>query len=200
MFVGIGIVKTNILPQRKQKLISCNEVQSLPYFMNSLQTLNSRVFRKHIETLQNQLNRVNTYNSKFDQLLKLKFSEGSMSYAKFKGIMEQATDAIIKASLLFVSRVQLFDESGYIDIKHLIETGAYHKDSIDDSVQNYKYDVYLDNYYSITNMLTTNEEILIKLEQLSMEISSMDANSLDNENTQLIDDINTLIAETQYYE
>ena len=93
----------------------------------------------------------------------------------------------------------MFDEEGYIKIRALIESGEYRKDDIDDTIQEQKNELYQANYRSIIGMVNLNEKILLQLDHLSAEISNMDVDTMEQDNSLILEEINTLIHDTQYY-
>ena len=94
----------------------------------------------------------------------------------------------------------MFDENDYINIKRLIETGEYLRDDVPDNIQQEKYEIYEKNYRSIRDMVNTNEKILIRLDALAVEISTLDIRDISVENNDIINEIESLIEETKYYQ
>ena len=199
VLIFAGIIKTNIIDLRPQKLISTNKNMSTSECISMLQHLNSRLFKHQIQDVTDQLERAEKYIRSFDDILAVKFSKGSMSYDKYASVIDTAIQAVIRNAALLASRIQMFDEEGYYKIRSLIDTGEYRKDDIDDSLQEQKDELYQANYRSIIDMVNLNEKILLQLDHLSSEISSLDSSTLEQDNNVILDEISTLIHDTQYY-
>ena len=199
VLIFAGIIKTNIIDLRPQKLISTNKNMSTSECISMLQHLNSRLFRHQISDVTDQLERAEKYIRSFDDILAVKFSKGSMSYDKYASVIDTAIQSVIRNAALLASRIQMFDEEGYYKIRSLIDSGEYKKDDIDDSLQEQKDELYQANYKSITDMVNLNEKILLQLDHLSSEISSMDSSTLEQDNNVILEEITTLIHDTQYY-
>ena len=199
VLIFAGIIKTNIIDLRPQKLISTNKNMSTSECISMLQHLNSRLFKHQIQDVTDQLERAEKYIRSFDDILAVKFSKGSMSYDKYASVIDTAIQAVIRNAALLASRIQMFDEEGYYKIRSLIDTGEYRRDDIDDSLQEQKDELYQANYKSIIDMVNLNEKILLQLDHLSSEISSLDSSTLEQDNNVILDEISTLIHDTQYY-
>ena len=199
VLIFAGIIKTNIIDLRPPKLISTNKNVSVSECMSMLRMLNSRLFKHQISDVTDQLERADKYMRSFDDILAVKFSKGSMSYDKYASVIDTAIQSVIRNATLLASRIQMFDEEGYYKIRSLIDTGEYRRDDIDDKLQEQKDELYQANYKSITDMVNLNEKILLQLDHLSSEISSMDSSTLEQDNNVILEEITTLIHDTQYY-
>ena len=199
VLIFAGIIKTNIIDLRPPKLISTNKNVSVSECMSMLRMLNSRLFKHQISDVTDQLERADKYMRSFDDILTVKFSKGSMSYDKYASVIDTAIQSVIRNATLLASRIQMFDEEGYYKIRSLIDTGEYRRDDIDDKLQEQKDELYQANYKSIIDMVNLNEKILLQLDHLSSEISSMDSNALEQDNNVILEEITTLIHDTQYY-
>ena len=135
VLIFAGIIKTNILDQRPQKLISTKQNINTAECRSMFRLLSSRLFKGQILDVTDQLDRADKFLRSFDDILTVKFTKGSMSYDKYAGVVDAAIQAIIRNSTILASRIQMFDEEGYYKIRNLIESGEYRKDDIDDTIQ-----------------------------------------------------------------
>ena len=89
------------------------------------------------------------------------------------------------------NRMQLFDSSDYLRLQN------YKDDDIPDDIQEKQLELYEKNITMINNAIALNEQLLLKLDMLSMELAStIDSN---DSNTALLDEISKLTEEAKYY-
>ena len=92
------------------------------------------------------------------------------------------------------NRMRLFDEKEYARLQH------YREDDIPDDIQEEQLRLYQKNFDNVRSTISLNEKILLKLDALSMEISSLNSGDDKNLNHELIHEIEKLIDETRYYQ
>ena len=115
-----------------------------------------------------------------------------MTWDKFEGAAAEAEASAIKNVVAMANRMRLFDEKEYARLQH------YQEDDIPDEIQKEQLDLYQKNFEHIRAAIALNEKILLKLDALTMEVSSSDDNAdMDHE---LIGELERLIGETKYYQ
>jgi len=122
-----------------------------------------------------------------------KFEKGSLSWDKFYGITKNAEDLVIKNVVFMANRMAVFDAGEYKRLQH------YREDDIPDDVQIKQLNLYNSNLQQIKDTIILNENILLKLDTLAMELSTMEASAVQNSNSETLDEIEELTNQTKYY-
>ena len=201
LFIGYGLIKTNIIDAKAPLKIGTEKMGSVSDAINVLEDMSAKgIFGDTIRESLTQLRRAHSIESRFHVVVDEKFPPGSMSNEKFNGTAALSIAAIVKNCRAMVARINMFDENDYMNIKRLIETGEYLRDDVPDNIQQEKYEIYEKNYRSIRDMVNTNEKILIRLDALAVEISTLDIRDISVENNDIINEIESLIEETKYYQ
>ena len=140
----------------------------------------------HLEWTQNA-------EKNFEKLVIRRFGTGNLSYAKFMGVMRQASEALSKGMVRMVNKMIIFDELEY----RKLSSGEYKKDDIPDSIQEEKKRLYDKNLGDLRFLLEKNEKVLLEVDHLMLELSEADYSGED------IDaaggQINELLKQLEYY-
>lgn len=156
--------------------------------------LGGRYFGSMARTASEQLDRIFKCRQRLSGILEQKFSRGSMSWDKFDSVAMAAETSAIKNVVAMANRMRLFDEKEYARLQH------YREDDIPDDIQEEQLRLYQKNFDNIRSTIALNEKILLKLDALTMEISSLTSGDDASLNHELIHEIEKLIDETKYYQ
>lgn len=141
-----------------------------------------------------QLERLVKKKDTLVESLNQRFDPGELSYKKFASVIVEVENVFYLNFKSILNRLRAFDEAEYESV-----TGRKPPPLSPQLLQERK-NIYND-YLSFTNSsLATNEEILLKLDKLTLEISRLD--SLDPgeiEQLPCMQEIDTLIKQTKYY-
>lgn len=151
-----------------------------------------RYFGSMAKTASEQLDRIVICRQRLSSVLEQRFTRGTITWDKFEGAAAEAEASAIKNVVAMANRMRLFDEKEYARLQH------YQEDDIPDEIQKEQLDLYQKNFEHIRAAIALNEKILLKLDALTMEVSSSDDNAdMDHE---LIGELERLIGETKYYQ
>lgn len=150
-------------------------------------------FGSTARTASTQLDRIFKCRQRLSDLISQKFPPGTMSWDKFYSIIQTAENSAIKNVVTMANRMQLFDEEEYDRLKH------YKEDSIPDDIQEEQIRLYQKNLDDIRSVITLNEKILVKLDALSLELSTSESVGDAALNDELLLEIERLTSETKYY-
>ena len=117
-----------------------------------------------------------------------------MSWDKFNSVALAAESSAIRNVVAMANRMQLFDEKEFARLEH------YREDDIPDDIQEEQLRLYQKNLDDIKSMIALNEKILLKLNALTMEVSSSPGEKAAAWNDDLLAEIEKLIGETKYYQ
>ena len=123
------------------------------------------------------------------------FSEGSITWDRFAGLVDQAHHTIIRNAALVANNVQTFDREGYA--KDLAD--LHRKGNKNNEVQRQQVAVYEQSLAHMREIIAANERMLLELGRLELELSKLDAGSTLESNEGTIDELARLIEETKYY-
>lgn len=128
------------------------------------------------------------------------FHEGTLSWDKFAGPAYAAYDAILRNSALLANRIQAFDTAGYRRLEDTMRTGG--KNGANTSVsetRERRWKLYQEMLASLDALQETNESLLLELDALASEVSSITTTSTGDRGDQIIEEIHRLVEEAKYY-
>lgn len=188
-------INIRFLKEPSNRPILPGEVQSLESVRDILKTFSSSKYLKGMaSTAEEQVERIYKCRERLSVILDQKFTKGTMSWDKFNNIVMSAENSAIKNVVSMANRMLLFDEREFLKLQH------YREDNIPDDIQEEQLDLYNKNFDEIKSMIALNEKILLKLNTLTMEVSSSTDEQNNNMNDDLINEIEKLISETKYYQ
>ncbi len=200
LVLAYGFIKTNIISALETHNSLAIGMENVDDCIRVLREVDTDIFKTSVEEAVRQLGRAKNIENSFHVVVDEKFPPGSMSNDKFNSTASMSITAIVKNCRAMVARIQMFDERDYMRIRKLIKTGEYLRDDIPDSIQEEKYAIYEKNHSAIKDMVNNNEKILIRLDALVMEISTLDSRDISVENNDIINEIEDLIEQTKYYQ
>lgn len=156
--------------------------------------MDSKFFGSIAKTAAGQLDRVLKCQSRLSDIIRRKFVEGTMSWEKFHGIVSAAEESAIKNVIIMSNRISIFDEAEYARLRN------YKADDIPDDIQEEQLRLYHENYESTKAILALNEKILLKLDALTIELSSFETSANEEMNSDILDEIEKLTQDTKYYQ
>ncbi len=189
------LANITLLKGPDQKPVVLEDVSDLEKAKNILKDhYGGKYFGSMARTASEQLDRILKCRQRLSGILEQKFTKGSMSWDKFDSVAAAAEASAIKNVVAMANRMRLFDEKEYARLTH------YREDNIPDDIQEEQLRLYQKNFDNVKSTIALNEKILLKLDALAMEISSLATGSDANLNHELIHEIEKLIDETKYYQ
>lgn len=128
-----------------------------------------------------------------------KFQEGSLTWQKFADVIDAATGAVVHNSALLARRIQAFDVEDYNKNARNTITGLFNRSTVPESLRQEKRAVYEASLDDMREIIAANEKLLIELDKFSFEMGQLEASENAGENTRLLEEVNTLVEQAQYY-
>ena len=189
------LINIRFLKETEQKPITLEDVPNLERAKDILRDYcGGRYFGDLAKTASEQLDRIFKCRQRLSAVLEQKFTKGTLSWDKFNSTASAAESSAIKNVVDMANRMRLFDEKEYARLQN------YREDNIPDDIQEEQLKLYQKNFDAIRSTIALNEKILLKLDELAMEISSPASRSHGDVNHELVSEIERLIEETRYYD
>ena len=136
-------------------------------------------------TVMDQIQRLNNSCSRTKDAIAKKFDKSSMSYEKSEKTANQNIVAM-------TNRMKFFDENEYARLEN------YRNDNIPDDIQEKQIALYKENQAKLEQAIAVNENMILKLDTLSMELSKI-TDASDNTMNLTLDEIEELTKQVKYY-
>lgn len=141
-----------------------------------------------------QLDRIKKKRTTLMNIINQRFDQGELSHKKFSSVTYEVEKLFYLNVKSMLSRISVFDESEYLSMMK----GKQSKFS--QEILQEKMNVYNEYLSFMKNSLSTNEEILLKLDKLIIEISRLDSfEPGDIDNMPCMQEIDSLIKQTKFY-
>jgi RNA processing factor Prp31 len=141
-----------------------------------------------------QMERIQKRKSTLLHVLKQRFEETELSFKKFASVSQEVEKLFYQNIRNILNILSVFDESEFERVIHRKSS------SISTELLQKKAKVYNDYLSSMKSSLSNNEEILLKFDQLLLEISSLDnIEPGDIEQLSCMQELDALIKQTKYY-
>jgi len=192
--LAFGIVNYRALAAPKRNYVGSDQIKGVAEAKAILQEYRQdKFFGNTAKSANEQLERTERARHRLEDMIGRKFEKGSLSWDKFYGITKNAEDLVIKNVVFMANRMAVFDAGEYKRLQH------YREDDIPDDVQIKQLNLYNSNLQQIKDTIILNENILLKLDTLAMELSTMEASAVQNSNSETLDEIEELTNQTKYY-
>lgn len=153
-----------------------------------------KVLEEDITLGLSQLSRMKKKKETLLNVLHQRFDPGELSYKKFASVTMEVEKLLYLNIRSVLNRLNVFDEADYANMM------KSKSESIPQKLFQEKTKVYNDYLSYVKNALHTNEEILLKLDQLLLEISRLDSfEAGDIEQMPCMQEIDQLIKHTKLY-
>ncbi len=191
LIVGFVLMSIWYLHEPKQGMMD----EKAHYSDNDLNAvLNQYVKGKHFgpiaRTVMDQMNRLNNSCARCKDSIAKKFAQGSMTYNKYYSIVDIADKTANQNVVAMANRMRFFDEDEYTRLEN------YRNDNIPDDIQERQIALYKENQAKIEEAIAVNENLILKIDTLSMEL----ANSASEESMDtMLTEIEELTKQVKYY-
>ena len=135
----------------------------------------------------------------FREVVGRKFVEGSLTYARYTGTIDQCMEIFGKNLEALSWQVKNFDEKEYDRLTRGISSGSYTKDQIDDRVQEDRLLTLSGHLEDMRHILDLNEQMILQLDGCAREVALLEGAENDKENEVILEEIRNLIETTKYY-
>lgn len=203
-FLGISIMVISsilfllgllyILNKKKNIKDLSNNLSSDKDFIKELTIcMSKQEFKEESISALSQIDRLAKKTDMLDMILTQHFSKESLTYQKFNCTILGVKKLFYENLKKMILKIKIFDQDEYNNIakenKHISTQAALKRNAI--------YKEYL-NYAGI--IIEKNEDILIKLDDLILEIAKLeDVEESNIEDLTMIQEVNDLIEQTKYY-
>lgn len=141
-----------------------------------------------------QLERLPKKKETLINVLNQRFEPTELSYKKFASVTEEVEKLFYLNIRSILNRLNVFDESEFERVMNQKPT-PFSRELLQE-----KTNVYNEYMSFMKSSISSNEEILLKLDKLLLEISRLDSFELgDIENMPCMQEIDSLIKQTKYY-
>ncbi|MGQ8875401.1 hypothetical protein [Paenibacillus sp. TSA_86.1] len=153
-----------------------------------------KILEEDITLGLSQLNRMKKKKETLMNVLHQRFDPGELSFKKFAMVTEEVEKLLYLNIRSILNRLNVFDEADYASMLKAKSS------TIPQKLFQEKTKVYNDYLTYVKDSLHTNEEILLKLDQLLLEISRLDSvEAGDIERMPCMQEIDELIKHTKLY-
>lgn len=141
-----------------------------------------------------QLERIVKKKDTLFHVLNQRFDPSELSYKKFASVIQEVEKLFYLNIRSILNRLNVFDESEFNSVMNQTSTRFTQR------LLQEKKNMYNEFLAFVKSSLSTNEEILLKLDKLLLEISRLDSLDLgDIEKMPCMQEIDSLIKQTKYY-
>lgn len=193
LIAGYILVSIWYLREPKQVMMDENESHSYSELQNVLRNYtNGKYFGKIAKTVMEQLERLNTSCERTKEAITKRFDKASLSYEKYYSIVDVAEKTANQNVVAMTNRMKFFDEEEYARLEN------YRNDNIPDDIQEKQIALYKENQAKIEGAIAVNENLILKMDTLSMELAKI-SNSSEADMEAMLGEIEELTKEVKYY-
>lgn len=180
----------------REKVVQTSSIKTIEDYSNALrQHRYKKTFETNINLMLEQIERLVKKKSTILDILQQRFSVSELSYKKFASVINEVEKIFYLNIRSILNKLNAFDEEEYIRIKDGDKSGGFSQEFIQQKLSVYN------EYIAFINKATEdNEEIILKLDKLLLEISSLDSLQ-DGEIEKMpgMQEIDELIKQTRLY-
>lgn len=193
LIAGYILMSMWYLREPKQVMMDENENHSYSELQNVLSSYtNGKYFGKIAKTVMEQLERLNTSCERTKEAINKRFDRSSLSYEKYYSIVDVAEKTANQNVVAMTNRMKFFDEEEYARLEN------YRNDNIPDDIQEKQIALYKENQAKIEGAIAVNENLILKMDILSMELAKI-SNSSEADMETMLGEIEELTKEVKYY-
>ena len=201
VLAAVFIWQTVQLMTSSQKRVSMKDGLGAEELIALLQTYTHKPYvGEYASSTISQLESLSRKVDNINVLVGHKFQKGSISWSKFKGVLDAAQSSVHRNGQLLVAKIQGFDIQECKRIFTLIESEKYKDDQIDDNLQLEKYALYKQHLLEMNDIVDTDEKLLLRLDQFAGELSRLETNKVNKNNNEMLEEIDVLIRQTGFYQ
>lgn len=157
---------------------------------------NVKALKKDVLLALDQLERIGKKKSTLLQVLGERFEPAELSYRKFLSVITEVEKLFYLNLRGILSKLSIFDASEFT-----LFTTRQKPKSFSDALVHRKTGLYNEYFAHVTGYLGANEEILLKLDQLLLEISLLDSTDYTAiEEMPCMKELSALIGQTKLYQ
>ncbi|MEN8907260.1 MAG: hypothetical protein ABF289_14990 [Clostridiales bacterium] len=180
-----------LIKEEDQELLPLVTDEDYKYLLE--QNIQKTTFKKDIDIVLNQIDRMKNKKKTILDVLLEKFSQTELSYIKFESAILEVEKVFFSNVKSIINKLSIFDES---EFEILIEN----KKNFSENFMKSKTDLYNKYKNFLKKSVEDNEEIILKLDKLLLEISRLNTlESIEIDNLSAIKEIDKLSNQIKYY-
>ena len=129
-----------------------------------------------------------------------RFSQGSMTSERFMSAVQLSADTVARNCAVLANLMTGFDSRDYLQLRALMQGGAYRHDDIPDDIQLKKFDLYQEQLSTMGGIATANERLLLEMDRFSTTLATLDVAGEGKKEQALLDEMRQLTEQTKYYQ
>ncbi|WP_028546782.1 hypothetical protein [Paenibacillus taiwanensis] len=197
LFASGGVLVTGIyhFVFKKPTVIPIKQIKTYDEYVEHLSRYrHTKGIESDISLALGQVDRMHKRKRTLIEVLQQRFVETEMSYKKFISVTEEVEHLFYQNIRSILNILHVYDEAEFVRVFQQ-QSSHFSNDLIQKKASVYQ------NYLStISSSISNNEEILLKLEQLLLEISSLDhIEAGEIEQLSCVQELDSLIRQTKYY-
>ncbi|MGL4345438.1 MAG: hypothetical protein ACRCTE_09590 [Cellulosilyticaceae bacterium] len=181
---------------KKVEIIRTDTLETVVDYINALeQNQHKKIFIKDIILVLEQIQRLEKKIAMVNELLLQKFDPMEMSYIKFEEVLTNFKNVFYLNIKSMINKMSIFDQKEYDYIHKSLGNKTISKEFIQT-----KLNIYNEYIAFIKEAIKDNEAILLKLDQLLLELSKL--NSLEDgelESMRAMSELEELIHKIKFY-
>lgn len=155
---------------------------------------NVKSLQEFVTLALEQLDRILKKRATLMNIINQRFDEGELSHKKFSSVAYEVEKLFYLNVKSILNRLSVFDESEYLSVMNQRQS-KFSREILEKKTK-----VYNEYLSFMKSSLSTNEEILLKLDKLIIEISRLDSfEPGDIDNMPCMQEIDSLIKQTKLY-
>ena len=191
--LAAGLVFGNLRLLREPKTVEREALETPAQIEALLKSFTQSAYIGDLaRTAVDQLRRLETSTRRTTAAIRTKFQRGSVSEQHYQGVIDAAEATAIENFRNMALRMQMFDDAEYRRLKN------YRDDTIPDEIQREQLALYDKNMQFIRSSIAVNENLILKKDTLTLEISDSSARN-ENDADELLAEIGRLTTELKYY-
>ena len=127
------------------------------------------------------------------------FQHGSISWQRFASPAQAALDSILRNSALLANRIQAFDTESYIRTFRAVQRDGGMGEHTGTQKRVERLRLYKEMLEGLDAIQETNEGLLLELDKLAAELSSISASGQSDKGDSILEEIRRLVEEAKYY-
>lgn len=202
--IVLGIISIVTFFKTNNRILNGKKKEDIKKEENALETtedfrkelmvcMTKREFREEATRAVKQMERLEKKVQMLEEILTQHFSRGSLTYEKFNSTVVGVEKLFFDNLKKMITKIRIFDQDEYNNMareNRNLSTHAVQK-------RNAIYKEYID--YAVL-IIDKNEQLLIKLDDLTLEISKLaDVEEANIEDLMVVQEINDLIDQTKLY-
>lgn len=157
---------------------------------------NVKVLREDVAVALDQLERIEKKKNTLQSVLSGRFDRSELSFRKFNTVIQEVEKLLYLNVRSILGKLSVFDAAEYSQFSGKMNSGRFSS-----SLVQKKNELYNEYFAHVKGCLGANEEILLKLDQLLLELSQLGSTDVEAAlEMPCMQELNALIGQTKLYQ